>query len=31
MTKLLKNCKVIFLAFVEGVQELKAYRRGERK
>lgn len=31
MTKLLNHFKIFFFAFIEGVQELKAYRRGERK
>jgi hypothetical protein len=31
MTKLLSHFKNFFLALLEGIQELKAYRRGESK
>jgi hypothetical protein len=31
MTKLLKGCKDFFLALLEGIHEMKAHRRGERK
>lgn len=31
MTKLLKGCKDFFFALLEGIQELKAFRRGEHK
>lgn len=31
MTKLLSHFKTLFVALLEGVHDLKAYRRGETK
>jgi hypothetical protein len=31
MTKLLSHFKTFFCALLEGIHELKAYRRGEHK